>query len=112
MRSTELLVRSFVGLFTTVLSISSGDKQWFDASCRRAYGVTLTSYHAWCRACSADQCDGNCLGSAAVLLLMFCIPLIHGCMLSVDNVCFVNLYILPKLSRSLMILRILAPSIT
>ena len=33
----------------------SGDKQWFDASCRRAYDAKQTAYHAWCRACSADH---------------------------------------------------------
>ena len=37
---------------TTVLRSRSEDKQWFDASCRRAYGNKQT---AWCRARSADH---------------------------------------------------------
>ena len=40
---------------TTVLRCKSGDKHWFDASCRRAYDDKQTAYHAWCRARSADQ---------------------------------------------------------
>ena len=40
---------------TTVLSSKSGDKQWFDASCRRAYDAKQAAYHAWCRARSADH---------------------------------------------------------
>ena len=28
----------------------SGDKQWFDASCRRAYNAKQTAYRAWCTA--------------------------------------------------------------
>ena len=39
---------------TTVLRSRSGDKQWFDASCRRAYDAKQTACHAWCRACSED----------------------------------------------------------
>ena len=35
---------------TTVLRSRSGDKQWFDASRRRAYDAKQTAYHAWCRA--------------------------------------------------------------
>ena len=41
---------------TTVLCSLSGDKQWFDASCRRAYDAKQTAYRAWCRARSADHC--------------------------------------------------------
>ena len=33
----------------------SGDKQWFDASCRRAYDGKQTVYRAWCRARDADH---------------------------------------------------------
>ena len=58
MRSTELMVRSFGKLVpTTVLRSRSGDKQWFDASCRRAYNRhdKQTAYHAWCTARSADH---------------------------------------------------------
>ena len=40
---------------TTVLRSRSGDKQWFDASCRRAYDAKQTAYHAWCIARSADH---------------------------------------------------------
>ena len=40
---------------TTVLRIRYGDKQWFDASCQRAYDVKLTAYLAWCRARSAHH---------------------------------------------------------
>ena len=35
---------------TTVLRNRPGDKQWFDASCRRAYDAKQTVYRAWCRA--------------------------------------------------------------
>ena len=34
---------------TTVLHRRSGDKQWFDASCRRPYDPKQTAYRAWCR---------------------------------------------------------------
>ena len=40
---------------TTVLRSRSGDKQWFDASCRRAYYATETAYCALCRARSAEH---------------------------------------------------------
>ena len=40
---------------TNVLRNRSGDKQWFDASCRRAYDYQQTVYRAWCRARSADH---------------------------------------------------------
>ena len=40
---------------TTVLCSKSGDKQWFDASCQRAYDAKQTVYCAWCRACRADH---------------------------------------------------------
>ena len=40
----------------TVLRSRSGDKQWFDASCRRAYDATQTAYRAWCRAYNAQYC--------------------------------------------------------
>ena len=40
---------------TTVLRSRSGDKQWFVASCRRAYDAKQTAYSAWCRARSADH---------------------------------------------------------
>ena len=56
MRSTELLVRSLDRLvLTTVLRGKSGDKQWFDASCRKYYDAKQTAYHDWCRARSADH---------------------------------------------------------
>ena len=32
---------------TTVLRSRSGDKQWFDASCRLAYDAKQTAYRAW-----------------------------------------------------------------
>ena len=41
---TELLVRSLIGLFLPVLR-RSGDKQWFDASCRRAYDAEQIAYN-------------------------------------------------------------------
>ena len=40
---------------TAVLLTSTGDKQWFDVSCRRAYDIKQTVYLAWCRARSADN---------------------------------------------------------
>ena len=40
---------------TTVLHCRSGDEQWVDASCRRAYDAKQPGYHAWCRALSADH---------------------------------------------------------
>ena len=48
----------------TVLHSISGDKQWFDASCQRAYDAKQTAYHAWCRACSADNCGWYVLAGA------------------------------------------------
>ena len=50
---------------TTVLRSRSGDKQWFDANCWRAYDAKHTSYRAWCRTCSADH-----LGSICALLVV------------------------------------------
>ena len=41
---------------TTVLRSKSGDMQWFDASCRRAYDAKQTAYRAWCRASYAEHC--------------------------------------------------------
>ena len=32
---------------TTVSRLRSGDKQWFDASCRRAYDAKQTASRAW-----------------------------------------------------------------
>ena len=51
MRSTEPFVHEVIGRFvpTTILRRRSGDKQWFDASYRRAYDVKQTAYRAWCR---------------------------------------------------------------
>ena len=40
---------------TTVLKSRSGDKQWFDASCRRDGDGKQTAYYAWCSARSADH---------------------------------------------------------
>ena len=40
---------------TTFLSNRSGDNQWFDASCQRAYDAKQTVYHAWCRARNAEH---------------------------------------------------------
>ena len=40
---------------TIVLRSRSGDKQWFDASCRRAYDANQTAYRAWCRARRANH---------------------------------------------------------
>ena len=50
-------MRSLVGLFVppTVLRSKSGDKQWFDASCRRAYDAKQTADRSWCRARTADN---------------------------------------------------------
>ena len=39
----------------TVLSSRSGDKQWFDASSRRAHDARQTAYRAWCRACNTEH---------------------------------------------------------
>ena len=40
---------------TTVLRSRSGAKQWFDATCRRAYNAKQTAFQAWCRAWSANH---------------------------------------------------------
>ena len=40
---------------TTVFRSGSGDKQWFDASCRRAYDAKQTAYHARCSARNAEH---------------------------------------------------------
>ena len=40
---------------TTVLRSRSGDKQWFDASCRREYYAKHTAYRAWCRVRNAEH---------------------------------------------------------
>ena len=44
-------VRQVIGrnAATAVLRGRSGDKQWFDASCWRAYDAKQTAYRAWCR---------------------------------------------------------------
>ena len=41
----------------TVLQSRSGDKQWFEASCQRAYDAKQTAYRAWCRAHNAEHWD-------------------------------------------------------
>ena len=53
----ERAISEVVGRFvsTTILRSRFGDKQLFDASCRRAYDAKQTGYHAWCRARSADH---------------------------------------------------------
>ena len=40
---------------TTVLRSRSGDKQLFDARCRRAYDAKQTVYRVWCRARNAEH---------------------------------------------------------
>ena len=40
---------------TTVLHGRSGDKQWFDASCWRAYDAYQTACRAWCRGCNVEH---------------------------------------------------------
>ena len=40
---------------TIVLQSKSGDKQWFDASWRRAHDAEQTAYHVRCSALSADH---------------------------------------------------------
>ena len=40
---------------TTVLRSRSGDKQWFNASCRRAYDAKQTACCAWCRSRTSDN---------------------------------------------------------
>ena len=40
---------------TTVLRSRFVDKQWFDASCRRAYDAKHTAYRAWCSARNAEH---------------------------------------------------------
>ena len=40
---------------TTVLRSRSRDRQWFDASSRRAYHAKHTAYCAWCRERNADD---------------------------------------------------------
>ena len=40
---------------TTVVLSGSGDRQWFDASCQRAYDAKQTAYHVWCGARSVDH---------------------------------------------------------
>ena len=46
---------------TTVLHSRSGDKQWFDASFRRAHNAKQTAYRAWCRARNAEHWVNLCL---------------------------------------------------
>ena len=59
-------MRSFIGRLvpTVVLRRRSGDKQWFDASCWRAYDAKQSAYHAWCRAHSADHWNRFALARA------------------------------------------------
>ena len=45
---------------TTVLRNRSGDKQWFDASCRRAYDAKQTASRAWCRERGAGNLANLC----------------------------------------------------
>ena len=40
---------------TTVLHSRCVDKQWFDASCQRAYDAKHTAYRAWCTARNAEH---------------------------------------------------------
>ena len=40
---------------TTFLRSESGDKQWFDASCRRANDAEQTAYRACCRTRDAEH---------------------------------------------------------
>ena len=42
-------------VLTTVFRNTSGDKQWFYASCRRAHDAKQTAYCAWCGARNADH---------------------------------------------------------
>ena len=55
--SFDRTIREVIGWYvpTTVLRSRSGDKQWFDASCRRAYDAKLTDYRALFKACNADH---------------------------------------------------------
>ena len=54
---SEVIVGEVTGRYVpaTVLSSRSGDKQWFDASCRRAYDAEQTAYRTWCTACNAEH---------------------------------------------------------
>ena len=47
----EVIVR----VATTVFRSRSGYKQWFDASCQKAYDAKQIAYRAWCKARSADN---------------------------------------------------------
>ena len=40
---------------TTVLRSRSGDKQWCDASCQKAYDAKQTAYRVWCRSRNAEH---------------------------------------------------------
>ena len=46
---------------TTVLHSRNGDKQWFDASCKRAHDAKQTAYRAWCRAAMLNIGGNLCL---------------------------------------------------
>ena len=63
LKSSDLLVAfdraigEVIGRYvsTTVLRSRSGDEQWFDDSCRRAYDDKQIAYRAWCRARNAEH---------------------------------------------------------
>ena len=69
LRSTDPLVafdraiREVIGRYvpTPVLRCRSGDKKWFDASCRRVYDAKQTAYRAWCRARNTEHGVNLCL---------------------------------------------------
>ena len=46
--------------------VDLGDKQWFNASCRRAYYAKQTAYRDWCRPRNADHLDQFVLSRAEV----------------------------------------------
>ena len=58
-------VRSLVGMFLPLfLGSRSGDMQWFDACCRRAYDAKQTAYDTRCEARNADHCGRFLLARA------------------------------------------------
>ena len=50
-------VRAVIGGYipTTVLRSISGDKHWFDSSCRKVYDAKQTDYHAWSKTLNTEH---------------------------------------------------------
>ena len=58
----EVIIGRFA--LTTVLRSRSGDKPWFDGSCRRPHHAKQTAYRVWIRVSSANNWDQFVLARA------------------------------------------------